>query len=101
MFEKISEFQQKHADILRASPLAVLFLITFVVVLLLAPQKAGLAIWGISKLAMGSYVGYWADRLSFRKEDRPHLLEGVSKGTAWKRRAFIIGCALIATAFIP
>lgn len=92
---------EKIRDAFRAFPLLILFLITFVAVLLIAPQKAGLAIWGISKLALGGYVGYWTDRLAFRPEDRPHLLEGVSKGTAWKRRAGIIAAALVATALLP
>ncbi len=91
----------KLADKLRAFPLAILFLVTFAVVLFIAPQKAGLAIWGISKLALGGYIGYWTDRTAFRPEDRPHKLEGVSKGTAWKRRACIISAALIATALLP
>lgn len=88
-------------DKFRAWPLAAMFLITFAVVLCLAPQKAGLALFGISKIALGGYLGYWVDRLSFRDEDRPHQLEGISKGTAWKRRAHIIAAAVIAAALIP
>ncbi|MBN9795680.1 hypothetical protein DMP17_45010 [Pseudonocardia sp. TMWB2A] len=76
-------------DLLRAWPLLLVFGITFVAVLYLNPAKAGLAIWGVSKLALGAYVGYWADRLTFRPEDRPHLLTGIERGTAWKRRAWI------------
>lgn len=100
MPEPKSLFDKVH-DLFRAFPLALLFLITFAVVLFIAPQKAGLAVWGLSKLALGGYVGYWVDRLTFRPEDRPHLLEGVSKGTAWKRRAGIVAAALIATALLP
>jgi len=92
---------QKFNDLFRAWPLLLLFLITFSVVAFIAPQKAGLALWGLSKLALGGYVGYWVDRLTFRPEDRPHALEGVSKGTAWKRRAGIIAAALVATALLP
>lgn len=85
----------------RVIALALVFLITFLVVTFIAPQKAGLAVWGLSKLALGGYVGYWIDRSVFRPEDRPHLLEGVSKGTAWKRRACIVSAAVIATALLP
>lgn len=96
----MSDSKHQH-DPLRAWPLAWLFLATFFVVTLIAPQKAGLAIWGISKLALGGYVGYWVDRLVFRPEDRPHRLEGISKGTAWKRRALIVAAAMVATALLP
>lgn len=85
----------------RAFALALVFIVTFAVVVVVAPQKAGLALWGLSKLALGGYVGYWIDRSVFRPDDRPHLLEGVSKGTAWKRRAAIVSAALIATALLP
>lgn len=94
-------WRDRIADLLRASPLALLFLITFAVVLFIAPQKAGLAFWGISKIALGGYLGYWSDRLAFRDEDRPHRLEGIAKGTAWKRRSIIIAAAMIAAALIP
>jgi len=89
------------ADALRAWPLLALFLLTFPVVLLLNPAKAGLALFGISKIALGGYLGYLCDRYGFRPEDRPHALEGISKGTAWKRRAIIMAAAIVAAALIP
>lgn len=85
----------------RAIALFLVFVITFAVVAFIAPQKAGLAVWGLSKLALGGYVGYWIDRTVFRPEDRPHLLEGIARGTAWKRRACIVSAAIIATALLP
>ena len=88
-------------DLSRAWPLLAVFLVTFAVVLMIAPQKAGLVLFGVSKIALGGYIGYWADRLCFRPEDRPHVLEGISRGTAWKRRAIIVSAALIAAALIP
>lgn len=91
----------RSSDLLRAFPLLVVFVITFAIVVWLAPQKAGLALFGISKLAMGAYTGYWIDRLCFRREDRPHRLEGIAKGTAWKRRAIIIAASIVAAALIP
>ena len=88
-------------DLLRAWPLLVLFLLTFPVVLVLNPAKAGLAMFGIAKIAMGGYLGYFVDRWAFRPEDRPHALQGISKGAAWKRHAIIIAAALVAAALIP
>lgn len=92
---------QKLGDLGRASPLLLLFAITFLVVCHLNPAKAGLALWGVSKIAMGGYLGYWADRLCFRPEDRPHRLQGIAQGTAWKRRAVIVAAAILAGALIP
>jgi hypothetical protein len=88
-------------DALRGWPLLALFAVTFTVVLFLNPAKAGLTLFGISKIALGGYLGYLCDRHGFRKEDRPHVLEGVSKGTAWKRRAIIMAAAIVAAALIP
>lgn len=90
-------------DSLRAAPLAVLFLVCLGVVIYHydAPQKAGLSVFGISRIAMGGFVGYWVDRLCFRNEDRPHLLDGIARGTAWKRRAIIIAACIVAAAFVP
>lgn len=86
---------------LRAWPLLVIFLITFTVVVVLNPLKAGLALWGLSKLALGAYVGYWADRLGFGPDDRPHAVDGIARGTAWKRRSLIMAAAILAAALIP
>lgn len=91
----------KLGDFSRAAPLLLVFALTFAVVLTLNPAKAGLALWGASKIALCAYLGYWADRLCFRPEDRPHTLEGISKGTAWKRRALIVAAAIIAGGMIP
>lgn len=88
-------------DALRAWPLLALFAVSFAVVYHLAPQKVGLTLFGICKLGLGAYIGYWADRFTFRDEDRPHRLEGIAKGTAWKRRAIIVAASIVAAALIP
>jgi len=85
-------------DKLRASPLLVLFIIAFAVVYSLNPAKAGLAIWGVARVGLFAYLAYWVDRIIF---GRLKGLSGIDLGTAWKRRAFIIGCALIAGALLP
>ena len=92
---------RKVADAGRATPLLVVFLVTFIAVAALNPAKAGLALWGVSKIALGAYVGYWADRMCFRPEDRPHRLVGIAQGTAWKRRALIVAAAILAGGLIP
>lgn len=89
------------ADKLRAAPLVAIFLIAFAITIALAPAKAGLAVWGIAKLACGGYVGYWIDRLCYRYESRPHRLEGISRGAAEKRRAIIVAASVIATGLLP
>jgi hypothetical protein len=85
----------------RMWPLIILFVLSFTVVLALNPVKAGLTLYGIGKVALGGLVGYGVDRYTFREEDRPHVLSGIERGTAWKRRAWIICAAIIAMAFVP
>jgi hypothetical protein len=87
-------------DKLRASPLAAIFLVAFLVTIFLAPAKVGLTVWGIAKLGMGAYLGYWFDRLIFPYA-RPHTLEGIAAGTAWKRRALIVAAAILGASLIP
>jgi len=87
-------------DKLRATPLLLLGAITFVVVLMMNPAKVGLLIWGASRLGLYAYLGYWVDRIIFPYA-RPHTLTGVAEGTAWKRRALIIGAAILAGALLP
>lgn len=87
-------------DKLRASPLLVVFLVAFAITAWMNPAKVGLTIWGIAKLGMGGYVGYWIDRLVFPYA-RPHQLKGIEAGTSWKRRAIIVAAAVIAAALTP
>lgn len=89
------------ADKLRAAPLVIIFLIAFAITVALAPAKAGLAIWGIAKLACGGYTGYWIDRLSYRPESRPHRLDGIARGAAEKRRAIVIAASIVAAGLLP
>lgn len=85
----------------RAWPLLLVFALSFGWVLLLNPAKAGLALWGLSRLAMGGYVGYWIDRVAFGPQARPGQLSGIVQGTAWKRRAMIISASILAAGLIP
>lgn len=92
---------RKFGDLARGGPLLLVFALTFLVVTSINPAKAGLALWGVSKIALCAYVGYWADRLCFRPEDRPHLNVGISRRTAWKRRALIVAAAILAGGMLP
>lgn len=85
-------------DKFRAAPLLVLFIIAFAVVYTMNPAKAGLALWGVCRVGLFAYLAYWVDRIIF---GRLKGLSGIDLGTAWKRRAFIVGCALIAGALLP
>ena len=86
----------------RMWPLWVVFVIAFAIVLFLSPMKAGLTLYGIGKVALGGLIGYLVDRYVFRDEDRPEVqIDGISKGTAWKRRAWIVCAAILAMALVP
>lgn len=87
-------------DKLRASPLLLLGMVTFWVVLVLNPAKVGLLVWGASRIGVYAWLGYWVDRVIFPYA-RPHTLTGIAEGTAWKRRALIVAAALIAGALLP
>lgn len=96
----LRELLRKLNDKLRASPLLIIFLLAIVPVLIMNPAKVGLTLFGIAKIGLGGYLGYWIDRLLFPYA-RPHALENVAQGTAWKRRAIIVSAAVIAAALIP
>lgn len=87
-------------DKLRASPLLLLGVVTFAVVLVLNPAKVGLLVWGVARIGVYAWLGYWVDRVIFPYA-RPHTLTGIAEGTAWKRRALIVAAALIAGALLP
>lgn len=87
-------------SILRGWPLLVIACALSAWVVLVAPEKLGLLGWGIAKLTGGAYCGYWVDRIMFPYA-RPHQLEGIERGTAWKRRAWLVSAAILAFGLIP
>jgi hypothetical protein len=99
-FAQFRDLGRKLNDKLRASPLLLIFLLAIVPVLIMNPAKVGLTLFGIAKIGLGGFLGYWIDRLLFPYA-RPHTLEGVAQGTSWKRRAIIVAAAIIAAALIP
>jgi len=90
----------KASDLLRCSPLLILGLVAFAIVFWLNPAKLGLMLWGCARLAVYAYIGYWVDRALFPYA-RPHTLDGIAEGTAWKRRALIVSAAILAGALLP
>lgn len=86
--------------LLRASPLLAFGLIASVIVFWLNPAKLGLMLWGCARLAVYAYIGYWIDRIMF-PHGRPHTLDGIAEGTAWKRRALIVAACILAGALLP
>jgi hypothetical protein len=85
-------------DKLRASPLLIVFAIAFAIVFSINPAKAGLALWGVARVGLFAWLGYWVDRIIF---GRLRGLTGIDLGTAWKRRALIVSACLVAGALIP
>jgi membrane protein YqaA with SNARE-associated domain len=98
---KDRDFDRLWRALARCSPLLALFLVSFAAVLALNPAKAGLALWGLAKLGMGGYFGYWIDRSVFRAEDRPHRLSDPQRAQAWQRRSWIVAASIVAAALTP
>lgn len=96
----ISAFRAALGNQLRAWPLLLIALVLLAVVVLMAPAKLGLTLYGIGRIAVGAYSGYWADRLLFPYA-RPHTLQGIAQGAACKRRAIIVAACVVAAALIP
>ena len=90
----------KIKDLMRVWPLLLLCAVCMLPVLILAPVKLGLLLWGLARLGLGGYVGYHIDRAIFPYA-RPHTLDGIEAGTAWKRRALIVAAAIIAAGLLP
>lgn len=84
----------------RMWPLWLVFVLCFAVVLFLNPMKAGLAIYGIGKIALAGPVGYLIDYCCTQRKHRPENLEnGIALGTALKCRTWVICAAILALAF--
>ncbi len=83
----------------RMWPLWLLFAACFGVVLFLNPMKAGLALYGIGKIALAGPVGYLISYCCTARAERPeNLADGIALGTAQKCRAWIICAAILGMA---
>lgn len=66
----------------------------FLIVALIAPHQVGLVVLAASRVLLGGFIGYWADRVFF-PDGRPHAVNRDIRHWAWIRRAIIVaGCAL-------
>ena len=90
----------EHRDKARVQPMLLIFVAFMAVVVYMNPAKVGLTAWGIARLGLGVYFGYWADRILFPYA-RPHTLEGISRGAAEKRRSWIVVGCVVAAALLP
>lgn len=92
----------RKSDLRRGSSMLLLFMAPLLVIFIFNPIKAGLALWGLCKLGLGGYVGYWIDRVCFRGDaSRPHALQDDSMRAAWLRRAIIVAASILAVAQLP
>lgn len=97
--EKLNVFRRA----LRGSPILLLALVLFAVVLNLvettSPVVARCAYiaQSIAELMLAAYAGYWIDRYLFPYA-RPHTLEGLEGIAAQLRRALIVSAGVIALA---
>lgn len=84
----------------RMWPLWLLFVACFAVVFLINPMKAGLAVYGIGKIALGGVIGYIVSYCVMARAHRPEApLDGIALGTALKCRTWIICAAMLCMAF--
>lgn len=100
MFDNLIARARSIVQWVAGKPVPTLAWITFAVVLLLNPAKAGVLLWGICKLAAFAHAGNWVDCRIF-PGDQPETLDGVEQGTAWKRKAWLICAAILAGALAP
>lgn len=83
----------------RMWPLWLVFVVSFGVVLFLNPMKAGLALYGIGKIALAGPIGYLISYCVTARRHRPESLEdGIALGTALKVRTWIICAAMLCMA---
>ena len=99
LLASLSGFGSRFYARLIKQPVLLLFVITFAVVIVLAPVKIGLLAWGICKLAAFAFAGDWVDSRIFPGA-KPQALVGVEQGTAWKRKGLIVAAAIVAGALL-
>lgn len=87
-------------DALRASPWLIVAMLLLALVAWINRDYVAFLAWGVCKIALGAYLGYWIDRSLFPYE-RPHALEGIARGTATKRRAAILAACVLALGLAP
>lgn len=87
-------------DAVRMWPWLAAALVAVTYVGYMQPQMVGLLIWGLCKMCIGAFLGYWFDR-STARGSRPHELEGDAKDRAQLRRAIIVAASILAMSQMP
>ena len=87
-------------EVLRMWPWLVAAIAAVIYVGYVQPQMAGLLVWGLCKICLGAFLGYWIDRSTARGK-RPHELEGEAKYRAELRRTHVVVGSIIAMALMP
>lgn len=83
-------------DILRAFPLLAVALAAAALMALADPANAGLLVWGLAKVTLAAWLGYWIAR-SMDRGRRPHELpEGPVRDAALLRRNLLVAASMIA-----
>ena len=84
---------------LRAWPFLALAIIASMIVAMIAPYQLGVMVWGLAKVTLFGYIGYWTDRGMFPYA-RPHIAPPTGDITydrhAALRRAIIVAAAMVA-----
>jgi len=90
-------------DLLRMWPTVIVALLTFAAVYWIAPQQVGILVYTVCKLSIAGYLGYWLDRWIFpndRVESPDPDKVADDPEMAQKRRAFLVGCCILAAGFM-
>jgi hypothetical protein len=88
-------------DLTRASLWLWLALALMAVVVGLAPERAGLFIWFLAKIAMAAYAGYWIAR-GMDRGPRPHeIADREMRHAAVLRRNLIVAACIVAAGLTP
>jgi hypothetical protein len=105
------ETLQKALDLIRAWPLAAVGAFLVLVVLLADLARVDVLIWGLTKVAVLAYAGYWIDRWLFpyaRPHDHwfalgaaEHALPDEITVLPQIRRAIIIAACILTATLIP
>lgn len=88
-------FGTRFLDFFRAMPWLFAALALIGVIAVVAPWQIGVLLWSISKIALGTYLGYLASR-TVLSGPRPHEMEpGPDRNAALFNRAIIVAAVIL------
>lgn len=76
-------------------PVLGLFVLCLIVVWMIAPERAAIAVWILCRLALGAFAGNLFGGLLIPIGD-PQKLQGIARGNAINARAICIGFGMLA-----